>query len=117
MPLQFGLLTGKFDKEFYFEKNDHRQKRITEEIVSATNNALASVWALCKKYGCTKTQLALSYILSHDEVSVVIPGIRTVQHVTDNTTGIFRIESSDMKMLEGKEEQLNGVMEMIKKQG
>jgi len=117
MPLQFGLLTGKFDKEFYFEKNDHRQKRITADIVSAANAVLSPVWDLCEKYGCTKTQMAMSYVLSHDEVSVVIPGIRTTQHVIENTSGLFRIEDADMNMIEGKGEELRTVMEMIRKQG
>jgi aryl-alcohol dehydrogenase-like predicted oxidoreductase len=117
MPLQFGLLTGKFDEEFYFEKNDHRQKRITREIVTSTNKVLSTVWDFCEKYGCTKTQLALSYALSHDEISVVIPGIRTVQHVMDNTSGLFTIDEGDMKLIEGKGEELKVVMEMIRKHG
>ena len=60
MPLQFGLLTGKFDDHFEFPESDHRNKRITKEIVTATNDVLATVWQLCHKYECSKTQLALS---------------------------------------------------------
>ena len=79
MALQFGLLTGKFDKEFNFSANDHRKNRLTKDVIGVSNNALEPVWALCNKYNCTKTQLALSYILSYSEVSTIIAGIRTAR--------------------------------------
>lgn len=112
MPLQFGLLTGKFDKEISFDKTDHRKKRITPEIVEEANQALSRVWQLCRKYNCSKTQLALSYILSYAEVSVVIPGIRTVEHVSDNTGGLFLLAHADKVMIEGL--NLDNLMEMIR---
>lgn len=118
MPLQFGLLTGKFDKGITFSENDHRKNRVTPAIVEACAKALEPVWALCNKYGCTKTQLALSYILSYPEVSVVIPGIRTAAHATDNTSGLFKLDAKDRELIEGLGETEFGViMEMIRKQG
>ncbi len=118
MPLQFGLLTGKFDKGFSFPENDHRKNRLTKEVINACKNVLAPVWELCKKYNCTKTQLALSYILSYTEISVIIPGIRTAKQVVDNTSGLFRPDEADMKMIEasGKSEFIT-VMDLIQKQG
>ncbi len=116
MPLQFGLLTGKFDnKEFFFEKNDHRKNRITAAVVEAANTALAPAWDLCKKYQCSKTELALSYVLSYDEVSVVIPGIRTPDHVRGNINGLFRPDPEDRKKIESLE--LSGLMKIIRDQG
>ena len=118
MPLQFGLLTGKFDGGVTFPDNDHRKKRITPEIVDACAEALSSVWELCNKYKCSKTELALSYILSYSAVSVIIPGIRTENHVQNNTSGLFRLEESDMKLIEelGRTGLLP-VMEKIQQQG
>jgi aryl-alcohol dehydrogenase-like predicted oxidoreductase len=118
MPLQFGLLTGKFDESSTFPVNDHRHKRLTPEVISATNKALEPVWQLCNKYNVSKTQLALSYVLSYPEISTVIPGIRTEQHVEQNTTGLIRLEKEDMKLIEelGKTDFV-AVMELIKKQG
>lgn len=118
MPLQFGLLTGKFDNGVSFEENDHRKKRIVPEIITASGEALEPVWELCRQYNCTKTQLALSYILSYDEVSVVIPGIRTPEHARNNTSGLFRLDLEDRLLIE--ERGLNefaGMMDMIRKQG
>jgi aryl-alcohol dehydrogenase-like predicted oxidoreductase len=100
MPLQFGLLTGKFDSGVSFPANDHRKNRLTPEIISTCKDALSTVWELCKKYNCSKTQLALSFILSYKQVSVIIPGIRTAAHVKDNTTGLFRLAPEDIKMIE-----------------
>ena len=118
MPLQFGLLTGKFDKEVNFSTNDHRKNRLTPEIISSTNKALQSVWDLCKKYGVNKTQLALSYILSYPEVSTIIPGIRTAKHAEENTKGFVQLSPEDIRMIEelGKTE-LASVMDLIQKQG
>lgn len=118
MPLQFGLLTGKFDNGISFSPNDHRRNRVTPAIVEACTKALEPVWALCNKYGCTKTQLALSYILSYPEVSVVIPGIRTAAHATDNTSGLFKLEMKDRELIEELGETEFGViMEMIRSRG
>lgn len=118
MPLQFGLLTGKFDQQAEFAANDHRKNRITKNIIDATLTATAPVWELCAKYQCTKTQLALSYILSYDEVSVVIPGIRTPEQAEGNTQGIFRLDLSDRKLIEGLgTSAFPALMDLIRAQG
>lgn len=128
MPLQFGLLTGKFDLSFEasaknedsqsFPDNDHRKNRLTKEIVEACAAALLPVWELCKKYNCNKTQLALSYILSYPEVAVIIPGIRSAQQVTDNTTGLFQLEDVDKKLIEELgSTAFTGTMDLIQMQG
>ncbi|MFN4285328.1 MAG: aldo/keto reductase [Lacibacter sp.] len=100
MPLQFGLLTGKFDAGVHFAENDHRKKRLPPELINATRNALAPVWELCHKYQCSKTQLALSYILSYEGVSTVIPGIRTPEQVALNTEGLFQLDTADRQLIE-----------------
>ena len=118
MALQFGLLTGKFDKEINFSENDHRKNRLTKEVIDASNNVLEPVWALCKKYNCTKTQLALSYILSYPEVSTIIAGIRTAEQVQLNTTGLFQLAKPDIEMIEnfGATDFVR-VMKLIQQQG
>lgn len=128
MPLQFGLLTGKFDvaakalasagSTSFFSDNDHRKNRLTKEIIDATLTATAPIWEICKKYNCSKTQLALSYILSYKEVSTVIPGIRTPEQVKLNTEGIFTLEEKDVELIEelGKNE-MQFLMTKIQQQG
>ena len=115
MPLQFGLLTGKFDDGAEFPKNDHRNKRLTPAVIEAYKEAMKDIWPLCKKYELTKTELALSYILSHPGISTVIPGIRTGEQAIKNTKGITAIEKEDLQLIE--DANLDAVMEVIKQQG
>ncbi|HEV8284589.1 MAG TPA: aldo/keto reductase [Chitinophagaceae bacterium] len=118
MPLQFGLLTGKFNTESIFPVNDHRHSRLTKEVISVSSRAMEPVWQLCNKYKITKTQLALSYVLSYPEVSTVIPGIRTANHVQQNTNGLIQLDKEDMDMIEGLgNTDFISVMELIKQQG
>ena len=118
MPLQFGLLTGKFDSGANFETNDHRKKRLTPPVIESANRVLKPVWELCQKYNCTKAQLSLSYILSYPEVSTVIPGIRTTAQAEQNTSGLFKLYPEDVESIEtlGRSEFVD-MMEIIRKQG
>jgi aryl-alcohol dehydrogenase-like predicted oxidoreductase len=119
MPLQFGLLTGKFLEDAKFSDDDHRKFRLTKEIISKANKILEeNVWALCNKYTISKTSLALSFILSFESVSTVIPGIRTAQHAIDNTKDIIRLDKNDVDHLK---ELFNShwkeIVDMMEKQG
>lgn len=112
------MLTGKFDTTSSFAATDHRKNRLTPEIIETSNEATKPVWQLCEKYNCTKTQLALSYILSYDGVSTIIPGIRTEQQAKQNTERLFKLDEEDMKMIELLDHStMQPLMELIKKQG
>lgn len=119
MPLQFGLLTGKFKEDATFAKDDHRHFRLTKDIISRTNHILEDkVWSLCEKYNTSKTSLALSFILSFDPVSTVIPGIRTPQHAMDNTKDIIRLDKNDVQYLTGLyNSDWKEIVELMEKQG
>lgn len=118
MALQFGMLTGKFDTAVNFSSNDHRKNRLTKEVIDTSNNALQPVWKLCEKYNCSKTQLALSYILSYSEVSTIIAGIRTAEQVQLNTTGLFKLDKADMQLIEKLGvTDFAEVMNLIRQQG
>lgn len=118
MALQFGLLTGKFDNAINFSPNDHRKNRLTREVIDASNKAVEPVWELCKKYNCSKTQLALSYILNYLQVSTIIAGIRTPEQVKLNTTGLFTLDETDMLLIESLgATDFTAVMDLIQKQG
>ena len=100
MPLQFGLLTGKFEAVTRFEKNDHRSFRLRPEVLRETLSALQPAWELCKKYEISKTGLALSFALSFPEVSTVIPGIKTPQQADLNTSDIVELDPDDKRLLQ-----------------
>jgi aryl-alcohol dehydrogenase-like predicted oxidoreductase len=118
MPLQFGLLTGKFDTAFSFDDNDHRKNRLTEKVISAAGEATAPVWHLCQKYNCTKAQLALGYVLAYKEVSVVIPGIRTAAQVAANTSQVVKLDAADVQQIEAMgNAELTHLLQLIEQQG
>jgi aryl-alcohol dehydrogenase-like predicted oxidoreductase len=99
IPLQFGLLTGKFNKETRFNKNDHRYFRLEPEFLSILLDALDEIWQIQEKYNIDKTTFALSFILNHIGVSTVIPGIKTPEQAGKNTKPIIRISEEDMNLL------------------
>ena len=99
MPLQFGLLTGKFDKSTRFPDNDHRAFRLPPDLLADALDALEAAWPLCEKYGTDKTGLAMGFILSHPEVSTVIPGIKTAAQAVENTRAPVTLSPEDLDAL------------------
>ena len=59
--LQFGLLTGKFNKETRFSKNDHRYFRLKPEFLSELLDALDDVWHLAEKYNVDKSTFCIKF--------------------------------------------------------
>jgi aryl-alcohol dehydrogenase-like predicted oxidoreductase len=119
MPLQFGLLTGKFTSKTKFETDDHRSFRLTEEIIKNTLKVLdEKVWPIARAEQMSKTAIALNFILNFPEVSTVITGIRTTSHVQQNTSGIKKLSDLHARYLQSlSEEDWKPVMEMMEKQG
>jgi aryl-alcohol dehydrogenase-like predicted oxidoreductase len=119
MPLQFGLLTGKFSAAAKFEKDDHRSFRLTTEIIERTLKILEEkVWPFADEEQINKTQLALSFILSFKEISTVIPGIRTPEHVIQNTTGVKRLKNETIEFLQSlADTDWKPIVELMEKQG
>lgn len=85
VPLDEGGLTGTFTEGTTFEKGDFRSKYFTKdrlhELIQRTN-------ALKKLLDCeakTLVELDLKYILSFNEISTVIPGMRRIKNVEANT--------------------------------
>jgi aryl-alcohol dehydrogenase-like predicted oxidoreductase len=99
MPFQFGLLTGKFDVNTRFDKNDHRHFRLKPVVLEKALQELEEVWVLSDKLGLSATQLSLSFVLSFPEISSVIPGIKTPQQAISNTSGLKNIGKHQIKIL------------------
>lgn len=99
IPLQFGLLTGKFTKETRFNKDDHRSFRLNPEFLSELLDALEDVWKISDKYNIDKVTFALSFIMNHNGVSTVIPGIKTPEQAIKNTQPLIKISEKDLEIL------------------
>ena len=119
MPLQFGLLTGKMNAASQFPPDDHRSRRLVPELIAATQEILHDkVMPLTEKYQTNLAGLALSFILSFPEVSVVIPGIRTAEQVAGNTAHLVKLEEADTQYLASLyKESWQPVMQLMEKIG
>jgi aryl-alcohol dehydrogenase-like predicted oxidoreductase len=93
-PLASGLLTGEIDKNTKFADNDHRNYNINGEAFDigdtfsgvSLDNGLKAVEMLkdLLPQNFSLTDLALKWILSHEAVTVVIPGATNKKHVEQN---------------------------------
>ena len=119
MPLQFGLLSGKIKPTTIFASDDHRSNRLIPGIIESVLHILDKyIWKLLEKYQTTPAGLALSYILSYQAISTVIPGIRTPAHVMLNTNHLVQLEKADQLYLRQLyETQWQEVMQLMEKQG
>ena len=118
MPLQFGLLTGKFNSKSTFNKDDHRSFRLTPRILQQSEHLLRPAWELIEKYNTTKTGLSLSYILSWPGVSTVIPGLRSKEQVTQNVEQLVTLSVEDRNFLENLfNEQMADLLTLMKEAG
>ena len=99
MPLQFGLLTGKFNRSTRFDETDHRSVRLTPEIIDQANSLLRSVWADSTEKGLSETGLAFSFILSHPQVSLIIPGIRTAEQAKENSRTFIPLDDEQLQQM------------------
>ncbi|MEL6535434.1 MAG: aldo/keto reductase [Bacteroidota bacterium] len=95
VPLASGLLTGKFGKDTTFGADDHRQFNRNGEAFDKGETfsgldydlGLEVVQELQKILpGRELVHVALQWILSHPEVSCVIPGASKASQVTNNLT-------------------------------
>lgn len=102
MPLQFGLLTGKFQKDSQFAKDDHRNMRLKPLVLHKLLKILEDVWPLSENNNISNAQLALSFILSHPQISTVIPGIKSADQAKENTQGIVTLAEDELDMLHTK---------------
>lgn len=118
MPLQFGLLTGKFSAQTSFATDDHRSFRLTPEIIEKTLGLLKEkVWPVGEAQGLNPTQLALSYILSYPQTSTVIPGIRTAEQVALNTAGLKRVSEADRNFLQQLAGEWEPIVQLMESRG
>lgn len=99
IPLQFGLLTGKFNKQTRFNKNDHRYFRLEPNFLSILLDTLEDVWQIAEKYKVDKTIFALSFITKHSGISTIIPGIKSPEQAEQNTQSLINISENDMNIL------------------
>lgn len=85
IPLLFGFLTGKFDKNTRFDQEDHRSMNLSPDKLEKYLRQLDLMQPLYDKYPeQTRAQLALRFCITHPAAHVAIPGAKTEKQVLDN---------------------------------
>jgi aryl-alcohol dehydrogenase-like predicted oxidoreductase len=84
VPLERGILSGRFKVTSEFYQKDWRAGVFSEEGLLQVQAAVEKLDFLVKEDVPNLAQAALRFVLSHPAVSSVIPGIRTVKQVEDN---------------------------------
>jgi aryl-alcohol dehydrogenase-like predicted oxidoreductase len=85
-PLAQGFLTGKYQKQTTFPKNDLRIRFTSDEIKTKVERA--NEFQVLVNNDRTMNQIALLYILSYDEISTCIPGAKSVEQLKSNLASI-----------------------------
>lgn len=84
VPLASGLLSGKFRQDTTFPADDVRQNFLTpkrlEEVIPRVDEAKSIIGGTARSLA----EGALRFVLAHDAVSTVIPGMRNVRQVEMN---------------------------------
>jgi aryl-alcohol dehydrogenase-like predicted oxidoreductase len=98
VPLASGLLTGKFHHGHIFEQDDHRNFNKDGEAFNVGETfaglpfekgvELSQELKWIAENRGNMTRAALKWIMSHDAVTSVIPGFKTVKQVEDNLAAI-----------------------------
>src|SRR5229473_1289823 len=84
VPLERGILSGRFRNTAGFAERDFRRGVFSEAELAQVNAAIDKLQFLVKEEVPNLAQAALRYVLSHPAVSTVIAGVRTVNQVEDN---------------------------------
>jgi aryl-alcohol dehydrogenase-like predicted oxidoreductase len=85
IPILFGFLAGKFDKESKFGDKDHRRFNLSAEKLSIYLDQLeqfTAFFAIHNQY--TMAQLSLRFCISHPACHTAIPGAKTPEQVNEN---------------------------------
>lgn len=99
MPLQFGLLSGKFTPQTTFHPEDHRAKRLRPEVLERALSDLQPFAEMAKSKGVTQAQLALSFVAHYPGITTIIPGIRTPYQAELNAEALLALNADDMAQL------------------
>lgn len=80
VPDASGVLTGKVNEKTAFDKNDHRSNRKKEWILEAMQK-VEKMKPIANARGWSISQLAIKFILSQKEISIVLPTVIDVGEI------------------------------------
>ncbi len=105
IPLLFGLLTGKFNRDTRFEEDDHRQMNLSPDKLESYLSELERIKPLFETYpDQTKTQVSLRFCITHPACHIAIPGAKNPSQVKDNcaSSDLGPLTQEDLDILDKK---------------
>ena len=85
IPMLFGLLSGKFNRQSVFQGDDHRRFNLDEEKLDSYLSKMESMEDVYERFpGWSPAQVALRFGISHPACHVSIPGGKTPEQVREN---------------------------------
>lgn len=85
VALDEGGLSGKFNSDTTFAEGDFRAKYFTKDRLVELEQRLEPLKKVAEENNLTMTELDFKFILSSPEVSTIIPGMRKIEYVEQNT--------------------------------
>lgn len=86
VPLDEGGLSGNFTEDTSFDEGEFRKEYFSKDRLKELIERVKEIEKTTDGETKTVPELALKYILSFDEISTVIPGMRKVKNVKVNTS-------------------------------
>jgi len=100
VPLAGGALSGRFSED-YPPPEDSRRRRWGEENFAERLRLVEKVRPILESSGRSMAQGALAWLLSFDAVSVVIPGVSSLDKVKDNVGAAgMRLSADELRALD-----------------
>ncbi len=102
IPLLFGFLTGKFNKQSTFGEDDHRRMNLSPEKLSQYMSDLKQLDPLFDRYpDRKKSQVSLQFCISHPACHTAIPGAKTPDQVVENchTSDLGPLLKEDIELI------------------
>lgn len=84
VPMKRGFLSGRIDEAFEFAEGDRRKNILSPENIQKFQGQLNRVREVAENLGISPAQAAIRFCVSNENVSCVIPGIRTPEQAAQN---------------------------------
>lgn len=84
VPLKRGFLSGRIDETFEFATGDRRKNILSPENIRKFQAQLRRVREVAENLGLSAAETAIRFCVSNENVSCVIPGIRTPAQSAQN---------------------------------
>jgi aryl-alcohol dehydrogenase-like predicted oxidoreductase len=98
-PLAHGLLTGGIDEDTAFAADDWRSQSplFAGEALRQNVQVVGELTEVANQIGCTLSQLAIAWVLSHPAVHVAIVGSRSPEHI-EEAVGALDVELGEREL-------------------